>query len=175
MTRKRRRTPALRSAHRRSHAVERSSRGSVADHASALPADAARLATDMVRLAVASSTLAVGYAVTARHTLDEHLAAKCSALAGLHRVIAADLAMLIALSGALPPRVTSTCGERLRWEWLASSARLIDGAAEDRLLAECARIQHEADDAAALVERCGARLPAGVRQRLVDGRRPPRA
>jgi hypothetical protein len=131
----------------------------------------------MTRLALASSNLALGYAVTARHAHDEHLAAECTALADLHRMVARDLATLVALSGARPPRVTSTCGERLRWEWLASSARLIDGTAEGRLLAECARIQRETDDAVAVVERSAAlmQMPTALRERLAHGRRSPLA
>jgi hypothetical protein len=31
-------------------------------------------------------------------------------------------------------------GERLRWEWLASTATVVDGAADEWILAECARI-----------------------------------
>lgn len=123
----------------------------------------------MARLAISSANLAAGYGVTARHSSDERLVAECVALASLHGAVASDLASLLASRGAPPPRVTMTCGERLRWEWLASSARLIDGAAESRLLAECARIRGEADDAAAVLLRAGAEMPTELR-RILDAR-----
>jgi hypothetical protein len=40
----------------------------------------------------------------------------------------------------LPADSRARTGDRLRWEWLASTATVLDGAADARLLAECARI-----------------------------------
>lgn len=104
--------------------------------------------------------------MTARHASDEGLVAECVSLASLHRAVASDLASLLASAGATPPRIIMTCGERLRWEWLASSARLIDGAAESRLLVECARIRGEADAAAAELVRYDAQIPSALRRIL---------
>jgi hypothetical protein len=69
-------------------------------------------------------------------------------LADAYRSLAAHIAGLALSLGNVPPRTRSTCRERLRWEWLASSARLLDGAPERRLLAECAVSERDADRAA---------------------------
>ena len=166
------RSPVLRSARRRGSARERDHEHerSRARRAPVTPL-AAWTWGAITRLAITSSNLAVGYAVTARHASDEGLVAECVSLASLHRAVASELASLLASAGAPPPRIITTCGERLRWEWLASSARLIDGASESRLLAECARIRSEADDAAA--------EPRALRRRAAlsaatDPRRAPR-
>jgi len=157
------RSPVLRSARRRGS--EREHERSRARRAPGTPL-AARTWGAITRLAITSSNLAVGYAVTARHAADEGLVAECVSLASLHRAVASELASLLASAGAPPPRIITTCGERLRWEWLASSARLIDGASESRLLAECARIRGEADDAAAELVRSDAELPSALRRIL---------
>lgn len=161
------RSPVLRSARRRGSARERDHEHerSRARRAPVTPL-AAWTWGAITRLAITSSNLAVGYAVTARHASDEGLVAECVSLASLHRAVASELASLLASAGAPPPRIITTCGERLRWEWLASSARLIDGASESRLLAECARIRSEADDAAAESARSDVELPSPLRRIL---------
>ena len=161
------RSPVLRSAHRRGSARERE-RPTRVRHAPSTPL-AAWTWGAITRLAITSANLAAGYAVTARHASDEGLVAECLSLASLHRAVASDVASLLASAGAPPPRIITTCGERLRWEWLASSARLIDGVAENRLLAECARIRGEADVAAVVLLRAGAEMPTALR-RILDAR-----
>jgi hypothetical protein len=99
------------------------------------------------RVALASSSLAVGFEVTARHTRRERFAEETAWLAGLHRSLSEEIAVAVGSSGGAPPRTKPTCGERLRWEWLASAGRLTDGVAEVRLIAECCRIQSEAEQA----------------------------
>lgn len=96
-------------------------------------------------LAVACSNVALGYAVTAKHAGDEHVADHAVMLADAYRSLSAHIAGLALSLGGMPPRTKATCGERLRWEWLASSARLLDGAPDERLLAECARAREAAD------------------------------
>lgn len=100
-------------------------------------------------LAVACANLALGYAVTAKHAHDEHVADHAVMLADAYRSLSAHIAGLALSLGSTPPRTKATCGERLRWEWLASSARLLDGAPDERLLAECLRAQQVADAATA--------------------------
>jgi hypothetical protein len=105
--------------------------------------------------------------VTARSTRRDTFAEEATWLASLHRSLAEEIAVTVGASGATPPRTKPTCGERLRWEWLASAGRLMDGVPEVRLLAECARIQVEADrPSAALLGDTGARAVPGMRRML---------
>lgn len=123
-------------------------RSSTSSHA---PASPPPVALDLGPLAVACANLALGYSVTAKHARDVYVADHATMLADAYRSLAAHVVGLALSLGHTPPRTKSTCGERLRWEWLASSARLLDGAPEERLLAECARTQLAADRAAAAV------------------------
>jgi hypothetical protein len=165
MTKSFHRGPVLRSSHRRASVGSAQRNGSPRRARAAADAHLLeQLAATMTRLARASSNLAVGYAVIARHARDEELIARCALLATLHRTTATDLAALLAQLGPPPPRLTPTCGERLRWEWLASAARLTDGAADARLLAECARVASEAGDAVASLVCTGVELPSALRR-----------
>lgn len=108
---------------------------------------------DLGPLAVACSSLALGYSVTAKHARDEQIADRAIILADTYRSISALLAGLARSLGDEPTlRTKATCGERLRWEWIASSARIMDGAPEGRLLDECARTQRAAEVASATLQ-----------------------
>lgn len=108
---------------------------------------------DLGPLAVACASLALGYAVTAKYARDEQVADHATMLADTYRSLSAHLSGLALSFGGARPRAKATCGERLRWEWLASSARLMDGAPDRRLLAECAQVQEAADLATAALQR----------------------
>lgn len=132
--------------------LSRAPRRAFAASPSSPPAHAPRLEEirlELAPLAVACSNLALGYAVTAKHARDEHVADHAVMLADAYRSLSAHIAGLALSLGSTPPRTKATCGERLRWEWLASSARLLDGAPDERLLAECARAREAADAATA--------------------------
>jgi hypothetical protein len=164
------RRSVLRSAHRRSREKLRAvaARGRSGPSAAAA-AVAAAIGDALGRLAAVSSNLAVGFGVIAKTTRDAHLARECASLAAAHRAIAEEVAAVAATLGISVPSVRSTCGERLRWEWLASSARLLDGTAELRLVGECARLQREASElAASLPMDVAAAARTAVRQVVTD-------
>ncbi|AKV01562.1 hypothetical protein AKJ09_08225 [Labilithrix luteola] len=69
-----------------------------------------------------------------------------------HRVLADDIARLAASLGAPLRRTAATC-ERLRWEWLSSMGASLDGAPDERLLAECMRLLRLACEAADVLAR----------------------
>ncbi|MDB4934127.1 MAG: hypothetical protein JWP87_1099 [Labilithrix sp.] len=148
------RTSVLRSASRRAPASKGPARARRRVAFAAAPAPSidsiAAPTLDLLRrVAAASSSLALGFEVTARNAREERFAEETAWLAALHRSLSEEIAAAVGSAGLAPPRTKPTCGERLRWEWLASAGRLIDGASDARLVAECARIQREADGAAA--------------------------
>ena len=132
--------------------------GSVAPAALGADASAARVSQeDVNRLAAACSSLAHGFAVLSRGLDDAASADRALAIASVHAEVAAMVGSIATTVGLVTPRTKATCGERLRWEWLASSARLTDGASQKRLFDECWRLQQ---DAAALTVRMdGAAIP----------------
>jgi len=99
---------------------------------------------DVNRLATTCASLAHGFAVLSRNLGDPRSVERSLAIASVHAELAEMVGSVAAIMGFVTPRTKSTCGERLRWEWLASSARLTDGASDKRLLDECARLQQDA-------------------------------
>lgn len=112
----------------------------------ALHADHSRLIASIQHLTVDCSRLAAGYGMCARRASDPDVADLAGSLSTLHRAVAHELAAFLAAAGAGVPRTKSTCSEHLRWEWLASTGRLMNGAPERPLLAECARIERGDED-----------------------------
>jgi hypothetical protein len=99
-------------------------------------------------VSVAASAV-IGYDLCARRTRDKTIAvAADNAAASLRSLVQATIEIARSLQTNAGPRART--GERLRWEWLASTAMVVDGAAEGRLLSECARIL---GDAVALTRR----------------------
>lgn len=115
---------------------------------------------------MACSKLAGGYGICARRARDGHVADVGGSLSTLHRAVAEELAAFLVASGAGVPRTKPTCSERLRWEWLASTGRLMGGAPEKPVLAECARLESAVEHHAAVV-RDAAPVPAGVDLRQI--------
>lgn len=97
-----------------------------------------------VAITTACDAAAVGLDVCARRTSDEltFVAAK-SAAAFLRELSAATVEAAEARGVSVRPR-SRTC-DRLRWEWLASTATIVDGSPDARLLAECVRLLSEVD------------------------------
>ncbi|MBX3188298.1 MAG: hypothetical protein KF819_14865 [Labilithrix sp.] len=94
------------------------------------------------RLAAACSALTAGFTASAKHARDAHVAEEALTLAEVHRALQDEIAAVGAPLG-LVSRPTST-SERLRWEWLASTAAALDGAPDARMLQECARLERDA-------------------------------
>jgi hypothetical protein len=163
VTKRRRRAKTVRSAQRRpslSRSVLLSAR-EAASSPSASPSIRESIADLLPRLAMLSVKLHVGFGVLAKYAHDADLATEAGALAAAHRAIADEVVELALSLGIETPRIKSTCGERLRWEWLVSSARLTDGAPDSQLIAECTRLQREVA-AAAEVAAVGADAAEGA-------------
>lgn len=86
--------------------------------------------------AIASATQAayLGFEVCARRAATRDVAERMTWLADEARAIAASVGARV--PGGLRRPSTS---ERMRWEWLASTAALLDGGAEGRLAEEASR------------------------------------
>ena len=105
------------------------------------PAPALALASSLQPLVVACARLATGYDLCARRARDIRVADVAGSLSTLYRAVTDELAAFLAAFGASVPRTKSTCSERLRWEWLASTGRLMDGSPERQVVLECLRIE----------------------------------
>jgi len=101
------------------------------------------------RIASACHAAAFGYALAARHAEDVNVALAARQAGSFAKAIADALAAAHGVSLRL------RTGDRLRWEWLASTSAMLDGQATVRLLRECARMLREsladASDAPAAV------------------------
>jgi hypothetical protein len=95
------------------------------------------------RIASACHAAAFGYALASLRAEDVNVAL-AARQAGAFARATAD-----AITGCHPVTLRIRTGDRLRWEWLASSAAMLDGKPACRLLRECARLLSDAlDDAA---------------------------
>ena len=101
-------------------------------------------------LAVASACNAasVGFDLCARRTQDERIAVAAKSAARFLRSLL-DATIAAASTWGIDARPRARTCERLRWEWLASTATVVDGCPDVRLIAECARILAETDTSAA--------------------------
>lgn len=100
------------------------------------PADVAPSPTAAEKaIAAACSSAAEGFALCASRTRDEVIAVAARSASEVVRAIAAQI----------PPGVhKKRMGDRLRWEWLVSTAIIVDGSPDARLLAECAKVMSSA-------------------------------
>ncbi len=95
-----------------------------------------------VAITTALTAAIAGFEVCARRSRDERTAVAARNAAEFLRVLfASAIALAEDLGIDAHPR-KRTC-DRLRWEWLASTATVVDGHADGRLLAECSRILTE--------------------------------
>jgi hypothetical protein len=90
------------------------------------------------RIASACHAAAFGYVLAERRAHDVNVAL-AARQAG---AFATSIAESIARSHRIRLRIRT--GDRLRWEWLASSAAMLDGKPTFRLLRECARLLGDA-------------------------------
>jgi hypothetical protein len=115
-------------------------------------------------LAIASACGAVvaGFEPCVRRTRDVKIAVAARNAAGsLKALQEATIAADDALGVDARPRAR-TC-DRLRWEWLASTATVVDGSADARLLSGCARILSEVVAATRSTNALGPEIPARLR------------
>lgn len=101
---------------------------------------------DLRKVAEAMQSASLGFDVCARRATEKGVAARMSRLADEARAIAEAAAAKVT-GGVRKP----TTSERMRWEWLASTAALLDGGVEGR-------IADEANRHLVLAEACAARF-----------------
>lgn len=112
----------------------------------------------LTQLASDVASIALGFAVVAKRASNATIAEGARTLEMVHGAIAGEVARVALSRGGSAPRTKASCGDRLRWEWLASSSRWLDGGrSETRLLDECERLAQMAMASAA------AALPANMR------------
>jgi hypothetical protein len=159
----RRASPALATARRRSGRATARARATDGSHASASREAEAR--TDAARkVAQACAALAAGLDVWAKHLDDAAARAAARDLALEHRALVPLLASETgAFAGAAAAAFVPRTCDRLRWEWLASTSALLDGAPDARLLAECARLVDDARNALRVLERDAATAKLAAR------------
>ncbi|MDF2696017.1 MAG: hypothetical protein K0S65_4400 [Labilithrix sp.] len=92
----------------------------------------------------ACSGAAVGFDLCAQRTKDETIAVAARSAAVFLRALV-DATVEAAWFHGLDVRPRTRMGDRLRWEWLASTATVVDGGAESRLFSECARMLASVD------------------------------
>jgi hypothetical protein len=100
-------------------------------------------ATGYATLASACTSAATGFELLVRRTREPSIAAAATGAAAHLRSVAAA-AVADAASRGLDARPRARTGDRLRWEWLASTASVLDGTADQRILEECARVLGDA-------------------------------
>lgn len=122
-----------------------------------------RALADTARSVVeACSSAITGLELCARRARDEAtVVASASAADFLRALLAATGAVAAERGLDVEPRPRT--GDRLRWEWLASTATAVDGAPEGRLLSECARVLSEALTAAVEIDALGEGIAARLR------------
>jgi hypothetical protein len=94
-------------------------------------------------MTAAFSTAAIGFELLSRRTRDASVAVAVESAAHHLRSLL-DVAVTAAAHRGIDARPRARTKDRLRWEWLASTAVVVDGESDRRLLSECARILGEA-------------------------------
>jgi hypothetical protein len=96
-----------------------------------------------VTMAAACSSAATGFELLVRRTRERSIAAAAKGAAAHLRSVA-EAAVAEAAARGLDARLRARTGDRLRWEWLASTASVVDGSPDERVLEECARVLGDA-------------------------------
>lgn len=108
-------------------------------HTGAHPHARRELAERAIAITTACNAAIAGFEVCARRSRDARTAvAACNASEALRALYASAIVAAADRGIDAHPR-KRTC-DRLRWEWLASTAMVVDGSSDMRLLSECARI-----------------------------------
>lgn len=90
-------------------------------------------------IATACNAASVGFDLCARRTQDETIAVAATNAAAFLRSLS-EVTVAAAASKGIDAQPRARTCDRLRWEWLASTASVVDGEPDGRLLSECARI-----------------------------------
>lgn len=88
-------------------------------------------------------TVAAGFDLCVRRTRDERIAVASRNAAAFLRALF-EFTVAAAAEQGIDARPRARTGDRLRWEWLASTATVVDGNPDARLLSECARMLADA-------------------------------
>jgi hypothetical protein len=96
------------------------------------PRPSSKIADVALAITSACTAAAVGFELCALRTHDETIAVAATNAAAFLRSLASETGV------DARPRAR-TC-DRLRWEWLASTGTVLDGAPDRRLASECARL-----------------------------------
>ena len=118
----------------------------------------------MLAIVSACNAAAVGFALCAARTRDETIAVAAKSAAAFLCTLR-DGAIDAASAAGVDARPRARTTDHLRWEWLASTATVLDGSPDGRLANECARILSEIDVTSvlgALGDRVVARFRAAV-------------
>lgn len=99
------------------------------------------------KIAESAQAASIGFDVCARRAGTKAVAERMTWLAAEARAIAEHAAARVP-GGVRGP----TTSERMRWEWLASTAALLDGGTEGRLAAESSRLVAIAEESAAHID-----------------------
>ena len=100
-------------------------------------------------IATACNAAAGGFDLCARRTQDETIAVATRNAAGFLRSLS-EATIAAAAARGIDARPRARTCDRLRWEWLASTATVVDGTPDGRLLSECARILADVDTTGAV-------------------------
>jgi hypothetical protein len=92
----------------------------------------------------ACSAAAVGFELCALRTRDETISVAAKNAAAFLRSLGGATENAARAKGIDARPRSRTC-DRLRWEWLASTATVLDGSPDGRLASECARLLSEVD------------------------------
>ncbi|MBX3205034.1 MAG: hypothetical protein KF764_08185 [Labilithrix sp.] len=106
------------------------------------PDDSGKLPDVAFAIVSACSAAAAGFDLCARRADDETIAVAARSAASFLRALL-DATVAVARGHGVEVRPRARTCERLRWEWLASTATVLDGSPSGRLLSECARILSE--------------------------------
>ena len=110
---------------------------------------------ETARAITASCSAAIaGFELCVHRTGDATLAVAAGSAAAFLRVLR-EATIAAAETHGIDAEARSRTCERLRWEWLASTATVVDGVPDGRLLSECARILANALESATRVDDLG--------------------
>jgi hypothetical protein len=108
----------------------------------AVRAPSKALAETALAITTAGMAAVAGFELCARKTRDETIAVAAKSAAEFLRGLV-DSTIEAAAAYGLDASPHARTGDRLRWEWLASTAAVVDGSPDARLLSECSRILTE--------------------------------
>ncbi len=132
----------------------------------AVRASRARASRELAETAIAITSTCnaaiAGFELCARRTHDVTIAVAATSAADFLRVLV-EATIAAAAERGIDAVARARTGDRLRWEWLASTATVVDGTSDARLLGEGARLVPETVTAAVNVGELGESIGARLR------------